>query len=688
MISSLSVFLDIILELIIFMLFVCVCSSLTRSRFTAKKTALIILLFALLSTVLTAGTFLFSHDIGLTFGLMSLTAYLPSIITLHIISDGSFFATVFIWSFGLLASFGEKFLLKALIIIANNTSLPLYPEYAICLAALIILGFIIFIVTVKYIRKPFSMYIRFSDTKPYVPAIILLLIVTVFSYFFNMIYNHIISILLFFLAIAVLFVMSKLLLAEYTKNLLKREHTEYESRIKAQHEEFKELTRKHELFREYRHDMRHHLLALGNILQSSKNSENSHAEKYISSLLERLDDTENVIYCQNQMINAVLSVYISKAKKAGCVVDTNIDIQKSPDIDDLDLCIVLSNALENAVNACENEENNNRFIKIKISFNNVLCISIKNTCTKDISFDKNSLPVVPSDNEHGIGIKSIADTVKRYNGIFKCNCTNGKFNLNIIMFSASRDHQQAHAHKPASAIIFSLLCICIFLNASPTVTDAFADVPVLGGMVRIITAKQHQSSWGMNSFNAPEPSVSGSDEINSKISEYIEILREKYIWYAARKNMGYCALDSSYTIICSNEKILSICFNGTLNAGSSEDFSRCFTFDIGTGKVLELSDLFLENADYITPISNAVIEQMTMQSEYGYGNYYIPGGIWADDECFKSIEADQNFYINHRGKLVIVFNEYEVAPGSMGCVEFVIPTDSISSILSDTSLIY
>ncbi|MOA66629.1 Anti-sigma-V factor RsiV [compost metagenome] len=45
---------------------------------------------------------------------------------------------------------------------------------------------------------------------------------------------------------------------------------------------------------------------------------------------------------------------------------------------------------------------------------------------------------------------------------------------------------------------------------------------------------------------------------------------------------------------------------------------------------------------------------------------------------FTSISKDQSFYINNDSKLVIVFNEYDVAPGAMGSVEFVIPTEVIA----------
>lgn len=175
--------------------------------------------------------------------------------------------------------------------------------------------------------------------------------------------------------------------------------------------------------------------------------------------------------------------------------------------------------------------------------------------------------------------------------------------------------------------------------------------------------------------------------MNDKMNEYIETLRQKYIWYANRKYMGYVALDSTYTILCNNADMLSIRFDGTLNAGSSAEFSRCFTLDKRTGSVLELADLFRDDADYITPISSNILEQMTIQKANGGANYFIPGGIWSEEECFKSISEDQNFYINDQGRLVIGFDECEVAPGSMGSVEFVIPTDAIAAILAEPSLI-
>jgi hypothetical protein len=74
---------------------------------------------------------------------------------------------------------------------------------------------------------------------------------------------------------------------------------------------------------------------------------------------------------------------------------------------------------------------------------------------------------------------------------------------------------------------------------------------------------------------------------------------------------------------------------------------------------------------------------MIEQNKADSDKYYWVAGIEKDITMglFDKISKDQNFYINPDGKLIISFDKYEVAPGYMGIVEFVIPTDALSDIL-------
>lgn len=790
-------------EAIIFLTFVFVCAMLAKSRFTAQKTAGIILSGAVLSAAFTAAVFLGSHDLLYTFGLLSLTAYLPAILVLHLLSDNRFFGTVSIWCIGLLGMYIVRLSTKITNPLSGNLGLAYHAiNILLPLAAMSV----ICIVTGRYIRRPFRQYTLCSDVHWTLPLMLLLLMTAMFSYSSNSTHSYIILLMLLLIAITIFFVIAKLLQAEYNRQEFKKKQEAYEARIRMQQDKYMEITHKHEALREYRHDMRHHLLVLNNILQDS---DNAHAKEYINTLVERLENTENVMYCKNPIINAVLSSYIAKAKKIGCILNTHISIPEQMDIQDMDLCIVLANALENAVHACEKEAENRRYIKIKMDFQNALHLSIKNSCTKKVAFDKNGLPTTASKQEHGLGMKSIVKTIEKYNGILKCECSGSEFSLKAVLFHISEEKNKLYTVSPQkrsiAGVLFSLIGICVFLNVSPTIAEALADIPMVGPVVQVITAKQYKSGWGQSKFSAMEPKVilelpvpaqenlsenaetevlssaaavlaaasvnppktpdvdtlpapsaaqsadiasisstepAGSDapapgtltasaapeispttpeqaqasviqkiteeteggegtenneknpaleegveEINDKMSEYIEALRQKYNWYRDRKYMGYVALESTYTILWNNDDMLSIRFDSTLNVGGSVTYSRCFTLDKRTGNVLELADLFQKDTDYITPISGYILEEMIRRTENNEGRYFIPGGMWPDDVCFKSIAKDQNFYINEENKLVIVFDEYEVAPGSMGVVEFVIPTDVTHAILAEPSLI-
>lgn len=775
-------------ETIIYFIFIFVCTSLAKSRFTFKKTAVILIAGTLLTASLNMALFLGSHDLAFTLEMLPLTAYIPAIIVLHILSDSSFFKTIYIWCIGFLGMYAGYFSLKL--------SLTVFQP-SICLLSLLTVTFIICFVTAVYIRKPFHEYIpRFGINYSLLIAAALLITLPIFSYFSNSATN--LTFILFLVAIVILFMIAKFFGIEYSKLQLNKIHEKYKNLIEAQQNEFQEITFKNEQLREYRHDMRHHLTALGNIL---RDSESFHAMEYFNTLVQRLEHTENVSYCKNQTINAVLSFHISKAKEIGCVLDTHISIPEKIDIEDVDFCIILSNALENAVNACAKEDAEHRFIKIKVVYKNVLTISIINSCTTMVSFDKKGLPKNMTQSEHGIGMKSITNTVEKYGGTVKCECADGEFKLNILMFHASKnDHKPfaINSHKThvihigwqAFALIFSIIGIFVFLNAFSTVAEAPTDIPAADLHAQVITDKRHRFGWGANEFDVEEPGVillpstsytpqplsknaetetaqsaafasaeptadtsaeetstiyadtalitsgvttanptsapesytvnipkisesttsapetievdipkpsetvtenpaleDSVEEINYKMSDYIDTLRQTYYWYLNRRYMGYTSLESTYDVLRNDKDILSIKIEGTLNVGGSANFNRCFTLDKRTCSVVELEDLFLKDADYITPISNEILDQMTARVASGNGMYFIPGGIWRDDECFKSIAKDQNFYINDQNKLVIAFDEYEVAPGSMGCVEFVIPTDVIDPILTKPSLI-
>ena len=81
----------------------------------------------------------------------------------------------------------------------------------------------------------------------------------------------------------------------------------------------------------------------------------------------------------------------------------------------------------------------------------------------------------------------------------------------------------------------------------------------------------------------------------------------------------------------------------------------------------------------MTVISDNIKEQMRQKMKEDENNLYFLDDDMPEDD-FKSIAADQNFYINSADQLVIAFQEGDVAPMYMGTQEFVIPDEVIAGI--------
>ena len=100
---------------------------------------------------------------------------------------------------------------------------------------------------------------------------------------------------------------------------------------------------------------------------------------------------------------------------------------------------------------------------------------------------------------------------------------------------------------------------------------------------------------------------------------------------------------------------------------------------MNTGERLQLKDLFQDVAEYITPISDIIKEQMQARMDADENVYY-----WLNDEIeewnFKAITDETSFYLNEKDNVVIGFNEGDVAPMYMGTVEFEIPAEVVADI--------
>lgn len=180
----------------------------------------------------------------------------------------------------------------------------------------------------------------------------------------------------------------------------------------------------------YRHDMRHHLNLINSYLIENNIID---AQRYIVDIEKTIANTQAKSYCSNYSVNLILSSYLEKARQENIAIETQINLPKINTVSDMDLCIIFANAIENAINACvlipAIEDRNIKIIsKIK---NTQIFIEIINSYIDHITFE-NNMPINTKE-DHGLGTKSIAPIVTKYDGLYSFEIENDIFVLRIIM---------------------------------------------------------------------------------------------------------------------------------------------------------------------------------------------------------------------------------------------------------------
>lgn len=166
---------------------------------------------------------------------------------------------------------------------------------------------------------------------------------------------------------------------------------------------------------------------------------------------------------------------------------------------------------------------------------------------------------------------------------------------------------------------------------------------------------------------------SAPPEINQSIEEYANALIAQYESdLRSSQGEGNYSLTSSYQVVTDTANYLCLRIDTTLVMASGTEYTKVFTIDKRTGKMISLSDLFHNNPEMLTAISDNIKEQMQAQMAADSSVTYFYNSDMPEWD-FKELRGDESFYFNEKGELVITFDETDVAPAYMGAVEFAIP---------------
>jgi signal transduction histidine kinase len=160
--------------------------------------------------------------------------------------------------------------------------------------------------------------------------------------------------------------------------------------------------------RAMRHDRRHFEALLMSLMQEGK------TEEVKKCLEERLSQEPRSArkFCENTTVNAAITHYVSVAERKNIRVEASTNIPFETGVDEMQLAIVVSNLLENAIHACEELPEDERFIEIKAKYKEQLLLEISNPCDGKVPLDEEGHPYATA-GDHGIGTKSVLAFVKQ-----------------------------------------------------------------------------------------------------------------------------------------------------------------------------------------------------------------------------------------------------------------------------------
>lgn len=274
----------------------------------------------------------------------------------------------------------------------------------------------------------------------------------------------------------------------------------------------------------------------------------------------------------------------------------------------------------------------------------------------------------------------------------------------------------------AAAVAAAAVILVVLPNTGANIAHAMGTLPVVGRLFQAVTFRDYQYESERFDAKVEVPQIQVDDlageeadaqagqgadaqtgesaEINQSAGENTDKLQQtveqinfdiekvtnqliEEFQESADLGESYGSLKIEHETVTNNDRYFTLKLLIYQGAGSGSVSYKLYTIDKATGEQIQIGDLFKEGSDYRELLSEDIRDQMRAKMAEDDYNFY-----WVDDEempalNWEGLKEDQNFYLDEAGNLVIVFDEYEVAPGYMGAQEFTVDRSVFENILKE-----
>ena len=184
------------------------------------------------------------------------------------------------------------------------------------------------------------------------------------------------------------------------------------------------------MMRGWRHDYHNHLQTLKARLDMGQIAE---SRAYLDSLEEDLDDIRALAETGNVSVDAILNAKLSLVLKKDIDLNFKAEVPRALTVSDIDLCVILGNLIDNAMESCEKVTDGSRFLRLYIGvFKKQLYLSVTNATTETVR-KIDAAYISTKRGNHGHGLKRIDRVVEKYGGYVNRQNEPGVFATEILL---------------------------------------------------------------------------------------------------------------------------------------------------------------------------------------------------------------------------------------------------------------
>ena len=203
----------------------------------------------------------------------------------------------------------------------------------------------------------------------------------------------------------------------------------YQSDLLATH--YAEVENMYRQTRGWRHDYRNHIQVLKNYAQMG---DLEAVKAYLDELAEDLNTVDMALKTGNKMTDVILNSKISLARSKEIQVRADAHVPVTLTTAQIDLCIILGNLFDNAIEACLKLPSKERMIRVYMEMKNTqLYISFTNTTAQKKQKRENGRFASTQGGGHGYGLVRVDTIIERYQGYIRRGSEDGAFTTEILL---------------------------------------------------------------------------------------------------------------------------------------------------------------------------------------------------------------------------------------------------------------